>query len=630
MNRCLPAAARGPRAATLLALASLALLFGLLVAAPAPSDTLPPAPAPASSTDPLALDKKIIEDAKHGSELMANLTYLSDTIGSRLTGSAALKKANEWAADKMRSYGLTDVHLEGWTMPVAWERGTASMRVVEPQVGMPMTVAAMGWTPGTEGKITGDVVILEAKNTKDLAAYKGKLRGAIVLQGKPQEMRPINDNGFFGSNRTRDGSGSRDQGAKPEAKSESRANPGPATKLDAGTESKTNPAPAPAAKTDAKAEGKTNPAPSTKADGKPAEKADTKTNPAKAGEGQPPMMERVFMQMMAFRRELRDFLHNEGAAVVLMDSDKPHGLLNMTGSWRGNDRVSAADPLPTLFVVHEHYSQLYRLATRPGGGRTRVEVEIHNTMTPGPIAVYNTVGDIRGTEKPDEYAVLGAHIDSWDLGQGTTDNGTGTCVVLEAARILGKLGVRPKRTIRFILFSGEEQGLFGSRAYVKQHEAEMPKTSMALVHDTGTGKVQGIGLQGRPKVKPILEAALVSLKELGCTDINLRSMPGSDHMSFESAGVPGFAVQQDWVEYRFTHHSQSDTLDKAKEPDLIQGAQVLAVAAFRVANLPELLPHEKPPRKSMFDMLDGPKADAKTPAEKASRGQPVAQPAGKK
>jgi Zn-dependent M28 family amino/carboxypeptidase len=291
----------------------------------------------------------------------------------------------------------------------------------------------------------------------------------------------------------------------------------------------------------------------------------------------------------------------------------------MTGSWPGNDRVSGADPLPTLFVVHEHYSQIHRLATRQGGAPTRVEVEISNKLTPGPIPVYNTIGEIRGSEKPDEYVILGAHIDSWDLGQGTTDNGTGTCVVLEAARILSKSGIKPKRTIRFCLFSGEEQGLYGSREYVKAHQTELPKTSMCLVHDTGTGKVQGIGLQGRESVKPILEPELVSLKELGCADINLRSMPGSDHQSFEAAGVPGFAAQQDWAEYRFTHHSQSDTLDKAKEPDLIQGAQVLAVAALRVANLPQLLPHDKPPRRTPWDNPPPTPAAAKTPAAAADK-----------
>ena len=188
---------------------------------------------------------------------------------------------------------------------------------------------------------------------------------------------------------------------------------------------------------------------------------------------------------------------------------------------------------------------------------------------------------------------MGAHLDSWDLAQGTTDNGTGSSVVLEAARILARCGTPPKRTIRFVLFTGEEQGLHGSKAYVKQHKDELSRISMCLAHDTGTGKVVGVGLQGRDVLKPIMEAELVSLKELGLTEINLRSMGGTDHLSFEQAGVPGFALRQDMAEYRFTHHSQSDTFDKARAPDLVQGAQVMAVAAMRVANLPTLLPREK-------------------------------------
>jgi len=290
---------------------------------------------------------------------------------------------------------------------------------------------------------------------------------------------------------------------------------------------------------------------------------------------------------------LTEFLRSEGAAAVLQDAGKPHGLLTTTGGWQGLDRPSASDPMPSLYVAHEHYALLHRLASRPAPERTRVEIEVSNKFTPGPIAVYNTVGEIRGSEKPDEYVILGAHLDSWDLAQGTTDNGTGSMVVLEAARILARCGTPPKRTIRFVLFTGEEQGLHGSKAYVKQHKDELSRVSMCLAHDTGTGRVVGVGLQGRDVLKPILEAELGSLKELGVTDISLRSMSGTDHVSFEQAGVPGFALRQDMGEYRFTHHSQSDTLDKARTPDLIQGAQVMAVAAMRVANLPTLLPREK-------------------------------------
>src|SRR5262249_3164800 len=213
-----------------------------------------------------------------------------------------------------------------------------------------------------------------------------------------------------------------------------------------------------------------------------------------------------FQQMMSFRRELTDFLRAEGATCVFRDAGKPQGLLTVTGGWRGNDRVSGAAPLPEAFVAHEHYALLYRLATRPEPARTRVELEITNTIIPGPITVYNTVGEIPGSEKPDEVVIVGAHIDSWDLAQGTTDHCTGTCAGRETAPPLVRAGVTTRRTIRFCLFSGEEQGLHGSRAYVQQHKDDLPKISLCLVHDTGTGKVIGLGVQGRESIKPILES----------------------------------------------------------------------------------------------------------------------------
>jgi carboxypeptidase Q len=172
-------------------------------------------------------------------------------------------------------------------------------------------------------------------------------------------------------------------------------------------------------------------------------------------------------------------------------------------------------------------------------------------------------------------------------------------VVLEAARILGKLakeGMQPRRTIRFILFTGEEEGLKGSAAYVKQHKEDLGKISLCLVHDTGTSPVNGIGLQGREVIKPIFERELSSLKELGVKEFSMAGMGGSDHASFDRAGVPGFAVQQDMSQYTYSHHSQSDTLDKADPKGLIQGVKVMALTAMRVANLDSLLPRDKPQR----------------------------------
>jgi hypothetical protein len=566
-----------------------ALLAALIIAAAAPArfPDDPPAAAntatKAASPEALALDHKVIAEVKDHSEVMANLTHLSDVIGPRLTGSAALKRANDWAADRMRSYGLSNVHLEPYTIPAGWERGTASLRIVEPDNGRNLTAAALGWTPSTPGKVVGEVVIVNARKSADLAAYKGKLKGAVVLRGDPSPIRPVTDTSFGlpGERRgNREGRGGRD--GQP------------------GRDGQQGP---PARDGQPGRDGAPNRDGQQKRDGQPARDGQAARDgqpgqPGADGQAGPPTdMMRMFQQMMAFRREMTEFLRNEGVVAVLMDSGKPHGLLTTTGGWRPtDDRANATDPLPALYVAHEHYAQLFRLAKRPAPAKTRVELEVTNKLISGPITVYNTVGEIPGSEKPNEYVFLGAHIDSWDLGQGTTDNGTGTCVVLEAARALAKSGVRPKRTIRFCLFSGEEQGLYGSQAYVKAHKDEMARTSMCLVHDTGTGKVMGIGLQGREGAKKILDPELGPvLKELGVGELNLRGMGGSDHMSFEQAGVPGFAVQQDPAEYRFTHHSQSDTLDKAKEADLIQGGQVMAVAALHAANLPSLLPHEKPP-----------------------------------
>jgi carboxypeptidase Q len=520
------------------------------------------APPEATRAEAVALDQKLLAAAKKDSEIMTNLTYLSDMIGPRLTGSAALERANRWAAERMESYGLSNVHQEAWSIPVGWERGPASGRIVEPDNGRTLTLAAMGWTPGTSGKIEGDVVVLNVRTAKDLASYKGKLKNAIVLRGAPSPVRPITDLTFFPTGRA---------DRPPEA----------------GTPA------------DKKPDAEKKPDVEKKPDTEKKPEADKKPEPG----GDTPPERRAFpdrgnfAQMTALRREMADFLRSEGAAVMLHDAAKPQGLLTMAGGWRGNDRASGPEPMAAAFVPHEQYALLYRLATRPAPARTRVEIEISNKLAPGPLVVHNTVGEIRGSDKPDEFVVLGAHLDSWDLGQGTTDNGTGSAVVLEAARMLVKSGIKPRRTIRFVLFTGEEQGLYGSKAYVQQHKDELPRTSMCLVHDTGTGKVTGLGLQRRAAVKPILETELASLKDLGMKDINLRAMNGSDHASFEEAGVPGFAVQQDMSEYRFTHHSQSDTLDKVHEADLVQGAQVMAVTALRVANLPNLLPRDKPPRE---------------------------------
>jgi carboxypeptidase Q len=519
-----------------------ALVSGLLFSFALYAET--PNPAGTAQIDAVTLDKKIMVEVKTKPDIISNLAYLSDIIGPRLTGSAALKKANDWTAERMKAYGLENVHLEPYEIPIGWERGTVSAKIIEPEGGRPLLMASAGWSPGTKGKVEGDVVIFKATKREDLAQYKGKLKNALILRREPSFVPPIVAAGTPPADRPM---GNRPMGGGP-------------------------------------------------------------MGGRRGG----------FDQQNPFFQELRDFFKAEGVAAMLQDSAKPQGLLVTTGSWRGRERAAEQDAIPTLYVAHEHYALLYRLASRPAPAKTRVELEVTNKFIPGPITVYNTVGEIKGSEKPDEFVVVGAHLDSWDLAQGTTDNGTGSCITLETARVLAKCGVKPKRTIRFVLFTGEEQGLHGSKAYCDRHKDELVKCSMALVHDTGTAIVDGIYLQGREVLKPILEKELETLKEVGLKNFNVRSMNGTDHASFDRAGVPGFACQQDMTDYRLTHHTQTDTLDKANEANLVQGAQVMAVAAMRVANLPTLLPREKkaPTPRTEEKKPEEKKTDEKKPEEK--------------
>jgi hypothetical protein len=503
------AISKGSLAAALAA----ALIFGLLGNSLGQADNPTQNEVKQSEKTSLATDQehKIIDDIKSHSDIMANLTYLCDVIGPRLTSTPALKKANEWTAEKMKSYGLTNVHLESWSLPEGWERGSATARMIEPDNQRTLQIASNAWSPGTNGKIEGDVVAITANKEAELAPYKGKLKGAMILMGLPAQLRPLEDME------------------------------------------------------------------------KPGGMFFNALSPRQPG---------GFGGFFGSRFR-QDFVMKEGAAVILSDASSPLGLLSTGGPWLGSDRPSASNRLPHVTVNHEQYAMLYRLATRPAPARTRIEIEVTNKFIPGPLNIYNTVGEIRGSEKPDEVVVLGAHLDSWDLGQGTLDNGTGVAVVLEAARQLAKCPNPPKRTIRFILFTGEEQGLLGSNAYVKEHKAEMPNVSACLIHDTGTGKVTGLGWSRNDTLKPVIESELAVLKELGVEELVGRTFPGSDHVPFQNAGVPACMFNQEIAGYRIAHHTSADTLDMAREQDLIQGAQVMAVAALRIANRDELLPRKK-------------------------------------
>ena len=562
------------------ALAGLPALGLALLAVPAPAADPAPAPrlvrADAKDLTATDLDKVLLDEVKANAEIMKNLEFLSDTIGPRLTGSRNLERANEWTAARMRDYGLENVHLEPWEVPIGWERGTASLKVVEPDTGVRCLVNSAAWAPGLPGgKVTGEVKVVRIRTKDDLAKYRGKLKNAVVMTRPPTPVAPITDLSY-GPLPPAKTAPKKDEPKKEEAK---KVADGAVVALVGGQPP----------------EGK-------KAADPKQPKADAPKQPE--GKDLPPLggskgpKDDGGLGGLVSDTELADFYKSEGVACTLSDSGKPHGLMVAGGNWRGADRGAAQDTTARLIVAHEHYAMLWRLASRPAPAVTKVEVEITNRFIPGPITCYNTVGEIKGSEKPDEFVIVGAHLDSWDLATGTMDNGTGSCVVLEVARTLAKLakeGHRPKRTVRFVLYTGEEQGLVGSRKYVEKHAEEMGNVSLALVHDTGTGRVTGFGVHGNADVKNVLEPELVTLAGMaGWNGIDLGGVNGSDHQAYHPKGVPGLACRQDIDEYRLTHHTQTDTFDHAKGPNLVQGAQVLAVTATRVANMSQMLPRFKP------------------------------------
>jgi carboxypeptidase Q len=325
-----------------------------------------------------------------------------------------------------------------------------------------------------------------------------------------------------------------------------------------------------------------------------------------------------FAGLIEMARARNEFFKQEGVAAVLRDSNKPHGLLNMTGVGGEKFDIGA---VPTAFITGEGYRMIWRMMKH---GPVTLEIAMTNTLSDKPVEVYNTVGEIRGSEKPDEVVILGAHLDSWDLGTGSTDNGTGSMAVLEAARTLARLNLKPKRTIRFVLFTGEEEGLVGSKRYVEAHRNDLDKISGVLVHDTGTGRVLTLGLHDNYQDRELVDKVLAPLGDLKLLEPSMVRTFGTDHASFDDAGVPGFWCIQNMAEYSKTHHSQSDTFDKVWKDDLNQGAQVLAAWAYNTAQLPEMLPRRPLPYQNTRDREAVNPTDAVAKTE-AAQPDPVAE-----
>jgi carboxypeptidase Q len=468
------------------------------------------APLGAQSTVDTAGSGALLAEALERSEVMENLRHLSDVIGPRLSGSPAMRRANEWTAERFRHYGLS-ASLEAFDFGVTWKRGPLALRITAP-FNRAITGHSWAWTAGTGGKVRkGPVVLVDLSARDSFAVYRDRVRGAWVL---PRPSTPV---------------------WNPDAP--------PPTPEDSQRVAAIRAARA------------------------------TLTADTSAA---------AVLERRQFQIDLPYMLQDAGALGTLVDGAKEHGLMTMSGS---PNRVS---PLPNIVISHEDYTLLERLLAH--GVTPRLEGSVENRIGKSRVQQWNTVAELRGSELPGQVVILGAHLDSWDLGTGVTDNGAGSMVVLEAARALARSGLKPRRTIRFILFGGEEQGLIGARQYAEAHAAEADSIQAVLVIDNGTGKIVGQALQGRADLAELWQALLVPVAHLGAAAVRDAVKTGTDHLAFLPYGVPAFNFDQEPRGYSHTHHSESDTYDKAVPEDLRQASAVMAVTALELANLGELLP----------------------------------------
>ena len=427
---------------------------------------------------------KIAGEGMMNSHAYQYLTELSDDIGSRVTGSPAERKSEEWAVAKMKAMGLENVHAEKYTIWRGWTRGTADAKLLLP-VTRPLHVDAMGWVGSTApGGADGDVVAVNLFNLDEEAKNPGRLKGKIVLmqsKGKPKKD---------------------------------------------------------------------------------------------------------FMMIFVDYGNFLKSLSNAGVIAVIggQGGSRSAGM-NLTHT--GILGFDADFSIPVVSMTSEDQGQLERLIDR--GVTPRMHINVQNTFTNGPVETANVVGEIRGTEHPEQVFVVGGHLDSWDLSQGTTDNGSGTAATLGAADTILRAGLRPRRTLRFVLFTGEEQGLDGSFAYIKQHKTEMQNHLGDLILDEGQGIVKEFMLGGRDDLIPTIEAFAESVTNLRKVKVNDKVESGTDTLPFSIAGLPGINMNQETDQYNYTHHSAADALEAQKPDVLAQNSTLMAMTAYWIADRPERL-----------------------------------------
>ena len=552
----------------------------LVATALALSLVLPAVPVSAQERVDLDMVTRIRLEGFRNSKVMDTASHLMDGIGPRLTGSPNMKKANEWTRKQLEEWGLANAHLESWgPFGRGWSYEECSVRMISPDTAE-LLALPVAWTPGTNGPVRASVVKVKLATEDDLKEQKGKLAGKILLLGDMREVR-TSDKALSARYDTKE----LDDIAQYEIPS-----------------------------------------------------ATPRLRP-----GQPPFNREDFMKRRRFRRILDKFLADEKVAAVIEPSGLDGGTLRVQGANNGW-KADAPAIVPSVEMAIEHFGRLYRLLESKQD--VQLEMNIRAKFHSDDPMSYNTVAEIPGTDKNPQIVMLGGHMDSWHGGTGATDNGAGVVVAMEAVRILKALNVHPKRTIRIALWSGEEEGLFGSRAYVAQHFGSRPestggdpdlpsflrppagpltlkpehaKLSAYFNLDNGTGKVRGVYTQENEAVVPIFQAWMEPLKDLGVTTITNRNTGGTDHLSFDAVGLPGFQFVQDEVEYETrTHHTNMDVYERLQREDLMQASVVMACFVYDAAMRDGMMPRKPLPK-------DEPRRDTTTPPVPAEKG-PLAKP----
>jgi len=495
---------------------------------------------------------RIRDEGFNHSKVMELATGLMDSIGERLTGSPNMKRANDWTVEKLKEMGLSDAHLESWgPFGRGWANQYVNARMTVPDI-TPLLVYAKAWTPGTNGAVTGKCVRVSIETKQDFDKYRGKLAGMIVIFGPNAEVNPITEAPF---------------------------------------------------------------------------KRYTDDDLEKIAQFQipgerPPFRMAEMLRRRQFIKDLNQFFADEKVLAVIDHSRGTAGGGTVFVQSGGSYRVGETTTVPQLTMASEQWGRIARLLDQKKD--VTLELNVTNQFYDDDPMQYDTIAEIPGTDKKDEVVMLGAHLDSWHAGTGATDNGAGSIVMMEAVRILKALDIKPRRTIRIGLWSGEEEGLLGSQGYVEKHfgarppsddpnmkgvptllrrdagpisvKPEQAKVSAYFNVDNGSGKIRGVYLQENEAVAPIFEAWMKPFHDLGMTTLSMRNTGGTDHLSFDAVGIPGFQFIQDPIEYETrTHHSNMDVYERLQPEDLKQIAVIVASFVYDAAMREQMMPRKPIP-----------------------------------